>query len=82
MAEKKSRAEYAAIVARPGKFEGEEMYVPYFWDLFLEGCADEDDGNVAMFRVTDEDRALFPELARGECVRLFQRSDGFVCEQR
>jgi hypothetical protein len=74
------RSEYAAMVKRPGKFEGEQAYVPYFWDCYLDGGADGDDGKVLTFDVTDADRLLFPELSRRKRVRLVERDDGFVVE--
>lgn len=72
--------EFEAAVARPGKFEGEARYVPYFWQAFLNGCADRDDGTVLGFDVTAEDKALFPELKRRHTVKLIERDDGFVVE--
>lgn len=75
-----NRADCEEAVSRPGKFEGERPYVPFYWDILLDGGADEEDGDVAIFRVTDEDRATFPELAGRETVRIYERSDGFVCE--
>lgn len=69
------------IIRNPGKFEGEALYVPYFWDAYLAGMADRDNGTVIGFDITAEDRAMFPELPkRKRTVRLYQRSDGFVCE--
>jgi hypothetical protein len=56
------------------------LYVPYFWDAYLNGCADRDDGTVLGFDVTREDKAIFPELKRRRTVRLIQRDDGFVVE--
>jgi hypothetical protein len=71
----------AGRIRRPGKFEGERLYVPYFWDLFLEGGADFDNGKVFGFYLNDADRALFPELGkRRRTVELFQRDNGFVVE--
>jgi hypothetical protein len=68
-------------IRRPGKFEGERLYVPYFWDAYLSGFADRDDGRVLGFDITADDRALFPELGkRRRTVKLFQRDDGFVVE--
>ena len=66
------------IIRSPGKFEGEPVYVPYFWDAYLEGFADEDDGEVLTFRVTAEDRAEFPELDGVTTVRLWETDQGFV----
>lgn len=68
------------IIRSPGQFEGERVYVPHFWDLFLNGQADRDDGRVLGFDVTADDRKEFPELKGRRTVRLYQRDDGFVCE--
>mgnify|MGYP001596939695 CR=1 FL=1 len=62
------------------KFEGEMLYVPYFWEAFLDGAADRDDGDVIGFDLTKEDKAMFPKLKGRRTVRIYQRSDGFVCE--
>lgn len=67
-------------VRSPGKFEGEMIYVPHFWGSFLDGGADDDDGEVLTFRVTPEERAAFPEIGKSKTVRLREREDGFVVE--
>lgn len=67
-------------IASPGKFEGEMIYTPYFWSHGLEGMADDDDGETFTFRVTPEEKAAFPELAKVKTVRLRERDDGFVVE--
>ena len=72
------------IITSPGKFEGERVYVLHYWDLFLNGMADEDDGEVLGFMVTLEDAYHYPELREDgyrpfDTIRLFQRDDGFVC---
>lgn len=67
-------------ICSPGKFEGEMAYVPYYWDIYLNGCADRDNGNVLGFDVTAEDKQEFPELRRRHTVKLYERDDGFVCE--
>jgi len=72
--------EYEATVKRPGKFEGEARYVPYYWDVFMEGGADEDDGEVLTFNVSTEDKKMFPELKRRKRVRLEETGQGFVVE--
>ncbi len=66
------------VIRSPGKFEGEYLYVPYFWDLFLNGCADEDDGDVLRFNVTEKDRMEFPELTDVHTVTLTECEQGFV----
>lgn len=67
-------------VKGPGKFEGEARYIPYFYDAYLDGLADEDDDDVLVFQVSPEDTALFPELKQRSHVRFYVRDDGFVCE--
>lgn len=74
------RAECEADVARPGKFEGEAVYVPYFWAAYLNGFHSDDHGDVLSFEVTATDREIFPELAGVERVYLRERSDGFVVQ--
>lgn len=68
-------------ITDPGKFEGEALYVPYFWEFFLNGGADEDDGDTLWFDVSDDDRREFPELSGIARVALSEDSQGFVsCE--
>ena len=66
------------VIRSPGKFEGEYLYAPYFWDLFLNGGADEDDGDVLRFNVTEKDRLEFPELVGVHAVTLTECDQGFV----
>lgn len=74
------RQEYMADVKRPGKFEGEAPYVPYFWEVGMDGMADDDDGEILKFVVTEEDRQMFPELRGRKRVRLRETDQGFVVE--
>jgi hypothetical protein len=67
-------------IVSPGQFEGETIYIPYFWDVFLNGDADEDDGTALTFYVLDEDVAEFPELAGIVFVAIYQDDQGFVRE--
>ena len=67
-------------IADPGKFEGEPRYVLHFWDIYLDGGADEDDGQVLEFYVSLEDRAQFPELGQQSTVKLVETEQGFVIE--
>jgi len=75
-----TRDDYMDAVSRPGKFEGERPYVPYFWDIFLDGMADVNNGVVLGFTVTAEDREKFPELAKRKTVKLMETGDGHVVE--
>ena len=40
------RREAREAVAHPGKFEGEAAIVPLLWELCLDGCSDEQGGDV------------------------------------
>lgn len=66
------------IIADPGKFEGEPVWVPYFWAIGLSGFADRDSGAVYGFNLTPEDRARFPELKGRRTVRIGTNDSGFV----
>ena len=76
------------IIRNPGKFEGEAVWVPYFWDLVMDGegeeVFDEDGERVATrFQVDAEEEETFSdvlggELACGSTVELFEDSQGFV----
>jgi len=76
---------YTGIIRGMGKFEGEMLYVPFFYDRFLEGFSDRernicDDESIIGFDICDGDRDLFPELGNKRTVNLHLRSDGFVIE--
>lgn len=66
------------IIRRAGKFEGEPVYVPFFWDIFLDGFADDDDGTIIKIKVNEEDRKEFPELKGATYVYLRETETGFV----
>ena len=76
-----------------GKFEGQNLYVPYFYDLSMHGDGDyiypdiddpdEYDGIPLIaiaFSVTDQDRDQFPELQDIEQVHIRELDSGFVVE--
>ena len=73
------------IIDSPGKFEGECQYVPYYYNLLMHSCQDEDlyenrfdDIHYSLFIVTDKDRESFPELQDVKVVSLWESSMGFV----
>jgi hypothetical protein len=76
-----NRQECEEMVKGPGKFEAEPVYLPYFYDMAMEGMEDdrEWDGEteISVFQVTKEDRAMFPELADVKTVRLWVSDTGF-----
>ena len=75
---------YYDAVKRPGKFEYEQPYVPYFWDQGLEGGYDDVLGEempyIFAFRVTPDDTDLFPKLKGKDAVYLYEDEQGFVQE--
>lgn len=68
--------EYIEEVNSPGKFERQQPYVPYFWYQWPT----DDDGVVKTFKVSAEDRKIFPELKGIRWVRLQEDNQGFVNE--
>jgi len=69
------------VIKNPGKFEGEETYVPYFWDMVLEGFHEEvgrGDSSVARIEISDEDRTKFPVLGNAKYILLEESDQGFV----
>lgn len=73
-------ADYEKMVQSPGKFEMENRYVPYFYDDYLGGLADDVTDDTIVFRVMEHDVEKFPELEGREFVKLFISSDGFIQE--
>lgn len=70
------------IITSPGKFEGEMLFVPHFYDVYLNGGAD-DCGKYVSIEITAEDRAEFPEIPkRLRKIQLIITSTGFVCWKR
>lgn len=72
------------IIKSPGKFEGEPIWAPYFYDKGCEGLADIDDatdgGPVWGFIVRPEDRAEFLDVFEPDtyAVSLWESDAGFV----
>lgn len=68
-------------IRTPGQFEGEAVYLPHFYEVFLDGLWDFDTaGEGVGFYITAEDKKEFPELKGRRTVKLRVRSDGFVVE--
>jgi len=74
----KTKAEYDAAVKGPGKFEGEPGWALYFWEHYLDGFNNGDDGTWLTFEVVDADRVIFPELKGILTVKLMESDDGFI----
>lgn len=76
------------LIRSPGKFEGEPIYAPYFYDGSGDGeeLSRMEDGlgdYVALLVVDDTDRAIFPELDQSLPIVIVTEDDqGFVrCSQ-
>ncbi len=66
------------VVRSPGKFEGEMLYVPHFWDQGLEGAASEDENGMFFFVIDDDDRKVFPEIDDIYGIALGETESGVV----
>ena len=72
------------MITSPGKFEGEMIYAPYFYDLMMNGLHTEHeeyneyDELTYHFDILKEDIDIFPELIGVARVYLFENNDGFV----
>lgn len=69
-------------ISQPGKFEGQQEYVPYFWEQGLDGGPDYEDHsrNRYGFKITAADKAKFPQLKVGTVIWLRETDQGFVEE--
>lgn len=66
-------------VSRPGKFEGEPIYSPYFYDRIMNGDGEylgDDDGAIAL-DIDDDERRMFPELDGFSTVVTWEDGNGF-----
>jgi len=50
------------IIRSLGKFEGEPIYAPYYWDCCLKGMFAEDVNGVFFMPLDASDHAMWPEL--------------------
>jgi hypothetical protein len=74
-------------IACPGNFEGEMLYVPYFWDASVASVDGyyhgnllwPDDSETYLISITSIDRGLFPEIP-ADCfsIHLSESSNGSV----
>ena len=62
----------------PGKFEGQPAYTPYFHRQWIEGLADQTDGDSGLFYLHDDELRLFPELSGKTLVVLYEDDQGQV----
>lgn len=66
-------------IKNPGKFEGELLYAPYFWQKEGEDY-DKPNGSRG-FKITPAERQAFPEIGkRRQTIWLWESEQGFVFE--
>lgn len=58
------------VIKTSGPFQGQALYVPYFWCRYLAGHANEVGDDVVQFTVHGDDRTQFPELGSRGIIRL------------
>lgn len=69
-----------SIIHEPGKFEGEHISVPHFWDVVMDGCTDDvyiGETPYSFIVIDEDDRALFADLTEYGLV-LWESDNGFV----
>ncbi len=80
--EKKYKVNSAGVIESPGSYEGERIYVPYFYEAPFDRKPDIREVGTIGFIVNRQDAELFPEfLKEGEIVRIYlANSAGAVYE--
>lgn len=66
------------VIQSPGKFEGESIYTPYFWELLLEGWGESNGHGEWVFDIEKEDKEQFSELEKYTKAYLTLTDVGFV----
>jgi hypothetical protein len=66
------------VIASPGKFEGEMLYVPALWSACLDGCYSFDECGVYGTIFDDCDREEFPEIGESYGILMEESENGFV----
>ena len=69
-------------ITQPGKFEGCPVFAPKYWNLGLDGFADEDTSGILKFKFTAAELKREPEVKRWlgnrRTLHLWEDSQGFV----
>lgn len=69
------------IITTSGKFEGEPLWAPYFYEFASDGeeLSFEGSGDyISLIEISEEDRREFPELPGGKYIYLVESMGGFV----
>ena len=67
-------------ILNPGTFQNQNRYILLYYNIYLDGVADIDDGKIIGCKIQKEDKILFPELCRKHWVKFTVTSEGFVEE--
>jgi len=74
--------EFSGRIKNPGRFEGEQVFAPYFYDNSCEGFYSDmiiDDIPYSLIEISEEDRKEFPDELKGMFgVIMWQNSQGFI----
>lgn len=75
------------IITSPGKFEGQMLYAPHFWEASLHSMSDWERSDESFhyygFKVLLADRKKFPELEPDVIqVEIWEDEQGFVALHR
>jgi hypothetical protein len=65
-------------ITTPGKFEGEPIYTPYFYELAMNGAGNIITANSVVFTLAKSDTDQFPSLKGFKNVELTVSPSGFV----
>jgi hypothetical protein len=67
-------------IVNPGRFESEFVFVPWFYNMVLDGAGEfvNDHGNIVRLDVTEYDRLAFPELGDAVSIEIGDDDNGFV----
>jgi len=68
------------VILTPGKFAGQMLYVPHFWDRYLSGSADDTTAGFITCFITEEEKKEFPELRQAETITLIEIGRTIICE--
>ncbi len=63
---------YNGRIYSSGKFCGEMLYAPYFFNLYTQGFYDKKKDKTFWFQIIPEDREIFPEISEETEYIVFQ----------
>ena len=73
------------IIAEPGKFEGEPVWLPDLWESVLDGNGDEtiydNERPIEVFLLGADLRALTDACETDDAVLVWETDQGFVCHR-